>query len=215
MHPDLGGAEEALPAATKQLPRRSRLRIALVAGMIVVVLGSLLAYLLRPGGEGPPADTLSNAPENPRESAIPQPQKAVAEPALKTPTEAPKMSPSEIPVKSIPAPATQPRALPPAQPSKRPSSAPEPAVAAATPSSGLISWSGRMLKNSLLVIEGQKPSFGELSGEFPGVPVTVEVQPQGIRIRERPTNQNGWKLIMLYNPGDPVTSITIRWKQTR
>jgi hypothetical protein len=72
-----------------------------------------------------------------------------------------------------------------------------------------------MLRNSVLVIEGRNSSFGELSGGLPGVPVTVEVQPQGIRIREKPGEQNGWRLIMLYNPGDPVTSIIIRWKEIR
>jgi serine/threonine-protein kinase len=214
-HLDLGGAGETSPPTAKGVPGRSRLRMALVAGMIVVVLGSLLAYLLRLGREAPPADTLSDALEKPRPSAIPQPQVNIAEPAPKTATEASKKKPPEVAVKTGPAPVTQSQALPPAQPSKRPVAVSPLKVAAVAQSSGVISWSGRMLRNSVLVIEGQNSSFGELSGGLPGVPVTVEVQPQGIRIREKPGEQNGWRLIMLYNPGDPVTSIIIRWKEIR
>jgi len=69
-----------------------------------------------------------------------------------------------------------------------------------------------MQKNALLIIGESKPSFGTLEGALPGIPVTIEVEPSSVQVREAPGERNGWKQLMLYSGDQRYSSITVRWK---
>src|SRR5262249_41748537 len=77
---------------------------------------------------------------------------------------------------------------------------------------GVIRWSGRLPRNSILVISGNRASFGALSGGLPGTPVTVEVEPAFVQVREAPSERNAWERIILYITDQSASSITIRWR---
>ena len=78
--------------------------------------------------------------------------------------------------------------------------------------SGIITWSGNLEKNAILVLAPPKASVGSISGELPGKPVSIEVEPKEVIIRQRPNEENGYKLLMLQSGSNRFTSITIRWK---
>ena len=81
------------------------------------------------------------------------------------------------------------------------------------PLTGAMTWSGQLGKNSVLVIRSQTASVGSIEGDFfPGRPVSVEVQPKEVVIRQMPSGENGWQQIMLYSGKSKYESITIRWK---
>jgi serine/threonine protein kinase len=77
--------------------------------------------------------------------------------------------------------------------------------------SGVITWAGRLNKNSVLVISDQQASVGALSGKLPGVPVTIEIDPQSVLVRVAPSVQNNWKQLILSSGDQKLTSITIHW----
>jgi len=77
--------------------------------------------------------------------------------------------------------------------------------------SGVITWTGRLNKNSVLVISDQQASVGTLGGKLPGVPVTIEIDPQSVLVRGAPSVQNSWKQMILYSGDQKLTSITIHW----
>jgi hypothetical protein len=91
----------------------------------------------------------------------------------------------------------------------------ETARKSAYPVSGTIIWTGNLGKNSVLVISAQKASIGSVTGELPGRPVSISVDPSDLVIRQMPDQVNEWKQIMLYSGSKKYTSITIRWKTTR
>ena len=76
---------------------------------------------------------------------------------------------------------------------------------------GVITWTGRMQKNAVLVINGTGASFGSVAGTFPGLPIKVEVEPPTVQVRELPRAENGWKQLMLYSGSERFSSIVIRW----
>ena len=78
--------------------------------------------------------------------------------------------------------------------------------------SGIITWSGDLEKNAILVLAPPKASIGSITGELPGKPVSIEVEPKEVIIRQRPNESNGYKLLMLQSGSNRFTSITIRWK---
>jgi hypothetical protein len=77
--------------------------------------------------------------------------------------------------------------------------------------SGIIAWSGSIEKNSVLVIAPPIASIGKITGVFPGKPVSIEVEPREVVIRQMPVEANGYKQLMLYSGSNKFTSITIRW----
>ena len=83
------------------------------------------------------------------------------------------------------------------------------------PESGIITWAGKLEKNAILVIAPPIASVGEITGEFPGKPVSIEVDPPDVTIRQMPVADNGYKQLMLYSGLNRYTSITIRWKKLR
>lgn len=85
-------------------------------------------------------------------------------------------------------------------------------TAPAVPANGSLIWTGRLQKNSTVVIDGRTASFGTVTGELPGRPVQFHVYPgdladNGILVftdREQDSRkgwdsagpQNGWNRIM-------------------
>jgi eukaryotic-like serine/threonine-protein kinase len=78
--------------------------------------------------------------------------------------------------------------------------------------SGIITWSGQLEKNAVLVLAPPKASVGSVTGELPGKPVSIEVEPKEVIIRQRPNEANGYKILMLQSGSNRFTSITIYWK---
>jgi hypothetical protein len=88
---------------------------------------------------------------------------------------------------------------------------PENADAALPATSGVLTWSGELGRNSILVISGQGASIGSIVGQFPGKPVKVTVEPGTLVIRQLPGAANGWSQIILYSGNREYSSIDIRW----
>jgi serine/threonine protein kinase len=80
------------------------------------------------------------------------------------------------------------------------------------PSSGVITWSGILEKNSILVITEQGATIGNVTGHLPGKPIQVEVEPKDLIIRQLPGVINDWKRMILYSANKQYSSITIRWQ---
>jgi len=76
----------------------------------------------------------------------------------------------------------------------------------------VITWSGELPKNSILVITRQKSTIGSIVGQLPGKPVRIEVEPEDLVIRQMPGEVNRWNQIVLYSGNNRYSSITIRWK---
>jgi hypothetical protein len=76
-------------------------------------------------------------------------------------------------------------------------------------------WSGQLQKNGVITIDGGRASAGSLSGELPGVPVMVEIQPSDVGLAEAPSSSNGWKRIVLRSRVNRQMVVTIRWMVLR
>lgn len=83
---------------------------------------------------------------------------------------------------------------------------------APTIQSGVITWSGQLEKNAVLVIAPPQVSVGTITGKLPGKPVAIEVEPGDMIIRHMPDASNGYNHLMLYSGSNRFTAITIRWK---
>ena len=79
------------------------------------------------------------------------------------------------------------------------------------PTSGVLIWSGELGRNSILVISEQKASIGSIGGHFPGKPIKITVEPEGLVVRQSPSKANGWSQIILYSGNREYSSIEIRW----
>lgn len=88
------------------------------------------------------------------------------------------------------------------------SAAPAMALPAA---SGVLTWSGELQRNSILVIADQRASIGNVTGQLPGKPVKIVVETQGLIIRQPPGEANQWSQVILYSGNRSYSSITIRW----
>ena len=78
--------------------------------------------------------------------------------------------------------------------------------------SGVVTWSGNLEKNSILVIAEQQATIGSVAGRLPGKPVQIEVDPKSLVIRQMPSEINRWNQIILYSGNQKYSAITIRWK---
>jgi hypothetical protein len=137
-------------------------------------------------------------------------------PAIQMSTPAqPATPPPETPKPAVPQPGPRKSdAVKPLSP-KAPASQPEKVgirAKSSSPGSGTIVWSGDLQKNSVLVIDDQQVSIGSTTGELPGKPVQIEVEPRDVVIRQMPNAANAWKLIILYSGNRKYSSITISWK---
>jgi serine/threonine protein kinase len=95
---------------------------------------------------------------------------------------------------------------------------PQPAETAgdsAHTTTGTVIWTGRLDRNSVLVITQRQASVGSVVGELPGVPVSVEPDPADLVVRQMPGPENQWKQIILYSGPSRYRSITLYWKTLR
>ncbi len=162
------------------------------------------------------------APDRP----APVPPKVVVRPPKKADA-APNPLPSQVkstetPAQDRPAPPPDPPlATPPPKPaSDSPPPSPTvrespPPAAPARPTSGEILWQGDLESDQVLQINGRRAllvgggDLGSLSGELPGVPVDIEVDPSTVKVTTVPGR---WKFLLIRNPGPKVTEMRIRWK---
>lgn len=91
---------------------------------------------------------------------------------------------------------------------------PAPPSPKAEPLSGVIVWTGRMVKNSILIISGNQASHGALAGGLPGIPVRIQLEPDTVVVREYPRSENNWARMILYSGRQLHSSIRIQWTAT-
>jgi len=67
-------------------------------------------------------------------------------------------------------------------------------------------------RDSVIVIEGDKPSAGTLQGALPGVPVLIETDFKDIGFAETPGPSNGWKKVSFRGTRNQNVVVTLRWR---
>jgi serine/threonine-protein kinase len=81
------------------------------------------------------------------------------------------------------------------------------------PMEGELHWTGIIPNHSTIVIQGGKASTGELTGDLPRVPVTVEVTSGNATPIVLPASHNKWDHITLLSASAaPLNSVVIHWK---
>jgi serine/threonine protein kinase len=105
---------------------------------------------------------------------------------------------------------------PPGPNSRRTLPPPRPSVDLAKyagPREGEIHWSGRVLKNTGMMIQGGEVNIGTISGDLPRVPVKIELVGSQATLVALPTERNHWDHIAVRNlSGGPMKNLVIRWK---
>jgi hypothetical protein len=79
------------------------------------------------------------------------------------------------------------------------------------PPAGVVLWSGRLEKDGSVTIDGNSASFGNLTGELPGVPVMIEVDQREFALAETPSSSNGWKRITIRSRTKRHSVVSITW----
>jgi hypothetical protein len=158
--------------------------------------------------EGAPAPQASNVPPPPASGALASPEErkiiSIQTAAEQKPTKKsvmPQPASSQPNLDKI----ASPEAFVPKQKQLEDSAVPPQAT------SGILTWSGELERNSILVIAEQGASIGNVTGHFPGKPVKIEVEPKGLIIRQMPGEVNRWSQIIFYSGKQRCTSIAIRW----
>jgi serine/threonine-protein kinase len=86
------------------------------------------------------------------------------------------------------------------------------------PLSGTLSWSGQLNAGGAVSVEGNRASVGNLGGSglprVEGVEI-IEVSPPGVRLIEVPSEQNGWRRLVLEANEGGISNVTIRWRVRR
>jgi hypothetical protein len=85
-----------------------------------------------------------------------------------------------------------------------------PAAPYSGPRSGTVTWKGHIDRNKVLTILDNAPNSGTLTGMFPGVPITVNIQTKDCTVAMQPSGLNGWKSIQIATQRRQTT-ITIEW----
>ena len=194
------------PEIKKQSPRRKSTMIAWAVAIAVVVLSVIAFLVIRANREMEPAvqnlqaDAVAPATGG---TVAPAP---VSEPS--SPSEKEDMTSTPQPA---PAQAKLDKVIAPEVPAPKPKQL---NVSAAKPdaASGVLTWSGNLEKNTLLVISEQTANIGSISGQLPGKPVTIEVEPADLIIRQPPAEVNRWNQIILYSGNQRYSNIAILWK---
>lgn len=159
-----------------------------------------------------PAPTPAARPSNYAAQQAPPAQVAQSAP-VRMPDPAPAAAPAPPPQQQQPALKERPQILrPEPQPTPPQAAQPAPAARYSGPSSGVLTWSGKLEKGATVLLDGAHASLGTLNGALPGVPVMIEVEPKDIGIAEGPSPSNGWKRLSLRSRKDKHSVITIRWK---
>ncbi len=118
-----------------------------------------------------------------------------------------------------PAAAVQPSAAPapaPAPPPKENVPPVRPALKAdeyGGPLRGELRWNGSLPPGGTLTIQGGKAISGELTGDLPRVPSTVEAISSDVSVVEQPSAANQWDRVVVKNASSaPIVGIQIRWR---
>jgi len=227
------------PPPSSPPPERTRL-VSIAALAVLLLVAGVLVYrvLSMP-------DRLENAARLDRQAAAPKPPPppppaAASQPAAPPPAAADR--PARKPQESLrgtaaspsPRPAPEARRAEPAVPpqaapsqgaavSETPaapaSAAPqEPATAERPyegPTAGTLIWSGQIEKNTLVTINGDQVSFGRLTGELPGVPVTIEAPADTFAVVDQPGPAHHWKRFSLRSLKRVRTAVVIKWSLAR
>jgi hypothetical protein len=81
---------------------------------------------------------------------------------------------------------------------------------------GELSWVGSLDPGATLTIQGGKAISGDLLGDLPRVPSTVEALTQGVSVVEEPSAAKQWDRVVVRNTSStPVGSVRIRWRVAR
>jgi hypothetical protein len=81
------------------------------------------------------------------------------------------------------------------------------------PLEGDIHWKGKVVNNLGLTIQAGQVNVGEITGDLPRVPVTIEITSGQGTIIAVPAKKNQWDHLSVRNlSGKPMTSMTIHWK---
>jgi hypothetical protein len=171
-----------------------------------------------------PAPPRSSAPmsspaRGARPSTMTPPKAAASAPVASTPpTAAPGSTPSAAPAPTATVPAAEhPKRVEILKPETPiPQEAPRPAAQPAKasysgPPAGVMLWSGQLEKNGSVTINGKTASFGNLTGELPGVPVMIEVDQREFALAESPGPSNGWKRMTIRSRSKRHSVVTIKW----
>jgi serine/threonine protein kinase len=226
VHVDAGEESIPTPDSSPEIPIEAKkkksplIAWAAILGAVVLVGAVFLIMKMSTQEEQPQVPTPEAAV--PAESKTAQPDQAVATTSAVAPAAVP-VAPKKSTAVQKKASTTEAQKKAPTEPTQTAiSQTPNPEERRAEPApapaslTGTITWTGKLGKNAILVISGQKASFGTIEGEyFPGKPVQVEVEPKEIVIRQHPTAADGWQQIILYSGKEKYSSITIRWKTTQ
>ncbi len=206
-----------MPSKAPPEQKKKHLLIVLAASLSLLLLVAALFFAVRPG-QAPNAPAV----ELPSAASLPPSPNAPAEPP-QAPISVKKSEPPVIVERPRPRAkaAVSATPLPGLKETTPPAEVAPPAtkeVAAPPkihdmPIQGILTWSGKLEKNSILVIGANSASIGKIAGNpLPGKPVLLELEPKEIAIRQAPNKENGWQQIMLYSGKVKYSSITIRWK---
>ncbi len=78
------------------------------------------------------------------------------------------------------------------------------------PTEGTLVWTGDLDTGQEIDL-GSNSIKGSLSGTLPGVPVTVEVHPAGVRIVTAPGTDNRWRHLVVHNDGKKQVMVLVKW----
>jgi tRNA A-37 threonylcarbamoyl transferase component Bud32 len=102
-----------------------------------------------------------------------------------------------------------PKGLPPPRPMLKPDDY-------SGPLRGELSWAGTLGPGATLTIQGGKAISGDLTGDLPRVPITVESLTNGVSVVEQPSAANQWDQVAVRNASSaPVGGFQIRWRVAR
>jgi serine/threonine protein kinase len=220
-------SSDAVPGPAVQEARKRSPLIAWSAGLGIVALAVITFFVIKAmqkpesGAQKTPAEITTATESNPEEtppSALPAPSSSLpsATPSLSSsppPVAVSESKKQEEPVRSQP-PEPKPdikKSTVPAAPVVK-TRTPERRRIPANPASGILTWSGDLERNAILVIAGGDATIGKLDGRLPGKPIQIEVEPKDLTIRQAPSPANNWNRIILYSGNRRHSSITIRWK---
>lgn len=84
------------------------------------------------------------------------------------------------------------------------------------PLRGELRWSGSLDPGTILVLQGGKTARGELSGDLPHVPVSLETATEGASLIDPPSAANQWDRVAVKNDSSaPLTGVRLRWRIVR
>jgi serine/threonine protein kinase len=84
------------------------------------------------------------------------------------------------------------------------------------PLRGELRWAGSLQPGGAMTIQGGKATSGDITGDLPRVPSTVEALTNGVSVVEEPSAANQWDRVVVKNASStPVGSIQIRWRVAR